>query len=115
MNSSWKSAWTVLLISAFTDAILAGYAALMAAMSTDSTSINKLTWVSIAAGMIAAAARTVQQALKATTADSAALKGQEVQVTTVTPDGIVQSNPTPKALSVAVNIPNGGIGDAPKP
>lgn len=60
-----KSAWTVLLISALTDGILAGYAALMAAISIDSTSINKLTLVAIGGGMVAAMARTVQQGLKA--------------------------------------------------
>lgn len=109
-----KSAWTILLISALTDAILAGYAALMAAISTDSASINKLTWVAIAAGMVAAMARTIQQALKANPADTAELKGQEVQVTTVTPEGIVQSNPTPTtALSVGVNVNPGG-NDVPK-
>lgn len=106
--SGWKSAWTVLLISAVTDAILSGYASLMAAISIDGTSINKITIIAIVAGMVAAFARTVQQALKATPADAASLKGEEVQVTTVTPKGVVQSNPTPSTLSIGVNVPNGG-------
>jgi len=106
--SNWKSAWTVLIISAFTDAILAGYASLMAAISIDSAAMNRITVIAIVAGMVAAFARTVQQALKATPADTASLKGEEVQVTTVTPTGVVQNNPTPAALSVGVSIPTGG-------
>ena len=72
-----KVAWTILLISAFTDFVVTVGTSLGTAMvATGSAQMpsNAVLLLSVIGGMVAAA-RTVQQALKASPETSAALKG----------------------------------------
>jgi len=72
-----KSEWTVLLVSAFTDLLLAVGATLTAAMMGAEVVAVPSTGVMILAAIsgITAAARTVQQALKMTPSAAANLRG----------------------------------------
>ena len=62
-----KTAWTILVISAFTDLVINSGTALMAAMvaTKEVTMPSGPVWLLAAVGGIVSAARTVQQALKA--------------------------------------------------
>lgn len=76
-----KLAWIVLLISAFTDFIITVATGLTAAM-VESASGQLPTYPTLllaVLGGLVAAARTIQQALKATPTISAALKGELVK------------------------------------
>jgi hypothetical protein len=87
-----KIAWLVLLVSAFTDAIITfGTASgtMIAAIAVNPDWGAHLHWtmfIAPAIGGMIAGARTIQQAVKATPAFTAELKGQAVTTTTVTPD-----------------------------
>lgn len=72
-----KTAWAILLISALTDFIITGATAITSAMvATGSAEIPSKAVVILAVlGGLVAAARTIQQALKATAETSAALRG----------------------------------------
>lgn len=73
-----KIAWAVLLISALTDGIIASGTGLMTAMTATETAQipNAVSlWVAGLGGVVAFA-RTVQQALKATPANTAQLTGK---------------------------------------
>lgn len=75
-----KIAWLVLLISAFTDGIIAGGTGLTSAMvATGSVTLpSPAVWLlSCVAGLLAAA-RTIQQALKVTPETTRLLKGVSV-------------------------------------
>ncbi len=77
-------AWTVLLITAFTDFVITAGGAMVTAitaMSTPDWPPRYVFLISFFLG-ITAAARTVQQALKATPENSAALKGDVSMVST---------------------------------
>lgn len=73
-----KSEWTILLVSALTDAIITFGTAISAAMVTNGTATMPSTAVLVLAsiGSLVTFARTVQQALKATPEATAALKGE---------------------------------------
>jgi len=77
-----KSAWTILIISALTDFFITAGTAYMA-MPNDATITNRVI-ITILIGGLIAAARTIQQALKATPETAAALKGDVSVVTTKT-------------------------------
>lgn len=72
-----KSEWVILLVSAFTDAIISGGTSLASAMvATGSIQVPSAAVMILSAiGAAVAAARTIQQALKATPAATAALRG----------------------------------------
>lgn len=74
-----KIAWLVLIISAFTDLVITGGTALGTAMVATGTAQIPSTPVILLAflGGLVSAARTVQQALKATPETQAALRGEE--------------------------------------
>jgi membrane protein implicated in regulation of membrane protease activity len=98
-----KSAWLVLLISAFTDFVITAATAagtVIAAIAVNPDWGAQLKWTLFIApilGGIVAGARTIQQALKATPETTAQLKGQPVVVTTITPDTAVTTvAPQPK-------------------
>ena len=84
-----KTAWAVLLISALTDFIISFGNALVSAMVEGKTgelpSYASLLIASM--GALVAFARTVQQGLKATPANSAELRGDPVTTVTKTPEG----------------------------
>jgi hypothetical protein len=74
-----KSAWTILLISAFTDFIITFAVGLQVGNAASATAYpSGPTLLYSAIGGVVVAARTIQQALKATSADAAALRGIEV-------------------------------------
>lgn len=80
-----KIAWTILLISAFTDLIITAGTALMTVMTDQGQMPSNAGMIVAILGGVVAAARTIQQALKATPETAAALKGDfsEVKTTTV--------------------------------
>lgn len=78
-----RVAWTILLISAITDAmIVAGTA--WTALAGSGQPINRTAIITVVIGGIIAAARTVQNALKTTPETAAALKGDQSRVETTT-------------------------------
>lgn len=81
-----KSAWIILIISAFTDFIINAGTSLMAAMvATGSASIPSRAVLLLAIlGGVVSMSRTIQQALKATPETAAALKGDVSVVATQT-------------------------------
>lgn len=81
-----KIAWTILLISALTDLIVTTATALTSAMvATGKAEMpNKAVLFLALLGGVVAAARTIQQALKATPETAAALKGDASVVSTMT-------------------------------
>jgi len=96
-----KSAWLVLLISAFTDFVITAATASITVISAIAVNPDwgaHVSWAMFIApvlGGVIAGARTVQQALKASPETTAQLKGQPVVVTTVTPDTVVTTLPPP--------------------
>lgn len=81
-----KTAWTVLIISAFTDFIITAGTALMTAMVSMGTTempSSPVILITVVGGVVQAA-RTIQQALKSTPETSAALKGSPSTVSTTT-------------------------------
>lgn len=70
-----RIAWVTLLLSAFTDSVITAGTALMAVMTDSGSMPNQVSIVVIVAGGIVAMARTINQALKATPENTAALKG----------------------------------------
>ena len=81
-----KIAWIIVLISAFTDFVITMGTGLSAAMvATDSAAMPSGASVLLCViGGLVQAARTVQQALKATPETAAALRGSESTVITNT-------------------------------
>lgn len=81
-----KIAWTILLISAFTDFVITVATGVTAVMTaTGSAEMpSDAAWLVCALGGAVQAARTIQQALKTSPEVSAALKGNAVVETTVT-------------------------------
>ena len=81
-----KIAWVIVLISALTDFVITGATAITSAMvaSGNSELPSKAVLVLAVLGGIVSAARTVQQALKATPEISAALRGDVSVVSTTT-------------------------------
>lgn len=79
-----KVAWTVLIISAFTDFVITGGGMLMSSLVTMATPDWPPRYVFLMSfiGGFIAAARTVQQALKLTPEAQAALKGAPSITTT---------------------------------
>jgi hypothetical protein len=74
------------LISALTDGVITAGSALIAAMIGSGVAAmpSKAVWIVCLVGGVVQAARTIQQALKATPETSAALKGAESTATTHT-------------------------------
>ncbi len=72
-----KSAWTILLISALTDFIITAATAITSAMVASESATMPGTPIILLAvlGGVVSAARTIQQALKATPEMTATLKG----------------------------------------
>ena len=72
-----KIAWLVLIVSALTDFIITAGTSLMSVMvATGSPQMPEpAVWVIVTAGGLVAAARTIQQALKQTATETAALRG----------------------------------------
>lgn len=72
-----KIAWLVLSISAFTDFVITAATAVTSAMIATGSAQwpNKAVVLLAVLGGVVSAARTIQQALKATTEQSAALRG----------------------------------------
>lgn len=96
-----KSAWFILLISALTDFVLAFAGGLTSGNANSQTTYPTgptIFYSTLFA--LGVAFRTVQQALKATTADSAALRGIDVVQITKTPGQTVIAG-TPDASQVA--------------
>lgn len=93
-----KSAWLVLIITAVTDFGNTAATGLIAAMMATGTAElpTRAAIIVICLGGVVAAGRTIQQALKATPANTAELKGQAVVTTTVTPDSSVTTKPPVK-------------------
>lgn len=79
-----KTAWTVLIISALTDMIInigTSLAAAMVATGSATMPSDAVILLSVIGGLVAAA-RTIQQALKATPETQAALRGDVSVVST---------------------------------
>jgi len=93
-----NSAWITLLITAFTDFLTTAATGLIAAMMASGAAQmpSLATVVVIALGGLLAAARTIQQALKASPSTSAELKGLAVTTTTVTPDRAITVTAPPR-------------------
>ena len=81
-----RTAWAILLISAFTDFIINAGTSITAAMvATGSAALpDKAVIILAAIGGVVAASRTIQQALKTTPETAAALKGDTTVVKTET-------------------------------
>lgn len=78
-----KSAWLILLISAFTDFIINSGTAYVAVSGTG-IPLTRQQIIIILVGATISFARTIQQALKASPETSAALKGSLSSTTTLT-------------------------------
>ena len=81
-----KTAWFILIISAFTDFVITVATALtsaMVVMGTADLPSRAVVLLAVLGGLVSAS-RTVQQALKATPETSAALKGDQSIVSTST-------------------------------
>ena len=90
-----KIAWAILLITALTDFLITGGTAIMTVMSETKNGLPGMSaWIAAGIGGLIVAARTVQQALKATPATTADLKGVPVTVVTTTPTATVMTGTT---------------------